>query len=263
MNKSIDKSQVRRHFSCHAEEYDRYARIQQKVAEQLADRLSEDLQPCQLALEIGCGTGMLSRQVLRHQPDLLLVLTDLAHGMSRLVQQQFPVCPVCDTDAATLPFLDQRFNLVLSSSVYQWLNDLPGAFAEVARVLTPGGTFAVALFGEKTLYELREAHQQALGPRHSHGQSFPGMEQVAAAAAGLFEIDLLCTEFEIEWHAAVPDLLRNLKRIGAQNASQDRPQGLASRQVMQRMIEYYQQQFGADNGIPATYEVIYLLAKRK
>lgn len=263
MENSIDKSQVRQHFSCHAEEYDRYARIQQKVAEQLSERLSLNRQPWQQALEIGCGTGMLSRQVLKQQPELALVLTDLAHGMSRHTQQQFPTRPVCDTDAAALPFLDSCFDLVLSSSVYQWLDDLPGAFAEVARVLSPGGCFALALFGEKTLSELRAAHQQAVGTRHSHGQKFPGLEEVGSAAAGLFETRLLCSEFELEWHATVPDLLRNLKRIGAQNASQDRPQGLASRQVMQRMMSFYQQQFGAEKGIPATYEVIYLIGQRK
>jgi len=219
--------------------------------------------PCQRALEIGCGTGMLSRQVLQKQPDLQLIMTDLAHGMSCHVQQQFPACPVCDTDAVALPFLAESFDLVLSSSVYQWLNDLPGAFVEVSRVLAPGGRFAVALFGEKTLYELRAAHQQALGNRSSHGQSFPDLKQVASAASGVFEIELLRAEFEMEWHATVPDLIRNLKRIGAQNASQNRPQGLASRQVMQRMIDYYQQQYGTDKGIPATYEVIYLLAQRK
>ncbi|HEY5672568.1 MAG TPA: methyltransferase domain-containing protein [Malonomonas sp.] len=263
MTPCIDKNQVRKHFSSHAQDYDRYAQIQLKVAKQLAGQLPASLPLCRRALEIGCGTGMLSRQVLNRQPDLPLVLTDLAHGMSRHVQQQFPVCPVCDTDAIALPFLAGSFDLVLSSSVYQWLNDLPGAFAEVARVLAPKGRFVVALFGEKTLYELRHAHQQALGNRHSHGQSFPGLERVADAAAGLFEIEVLRAEFEMEWHATVPDLLRNLKRIGAQNASQDRPQGLASRQVMQRMFACYQQQFGTDNGIPATYEVIYLSGQRK
>ncbi len=262
MKNKIDKSQVRQHFSSHAEEYDRYARIQQKVAEQLAARLSTEEQVWGNALEIGCGTGMLSRQVLNRQPGLSLVLSDLAHGMSRHVQQLFPTCPVCDTDAVALPFLSNRFDLVLSSSVYQWLNDLPRAFAEVARVLTPGGKFAVALFGGKTLFELRTAHQHALGKRQSHGQTFPDLNQVAAAA-GLFDIEFLSTEFEVEWHATVPQLLKNLKRIGAQNASQGRPQGLASRQVMQRMIDYYHQEYATEKGIPATYEVIYLLARRK
>lgn len=263
MKSRIDKAQVRRHFSSHAEEYDRYARIQQRVAEQLAARLSTKQQAWKQGLEIGCGTGMLSRQILRLQPDLSLLLSDLAHGMSRHVQQLFTSCPVCDADAVALPFLSNRFDLVLSSSVYQWLNDLPRAFAEVARVLSPGGQFAVALFGEKTLFELRTAHQRALGNRRSHGQNFPDLNQVVAASAGFFDIELICTEFEVEWYATVPELIRNLKRIGAQNASQGRPQGLASRQVMQRMIDYYCQEYAAEKGIPATYEVIYLLAQRK
>lgn len=263
MEPRINKSQVRKHFSAHAAEYDRYARIQRQVAEQLAAQLATPGHPWRRALEVGCGTGLLSRRLLSQQPDLQLVLSDLAHGMSRHVAQQFPACPVCDADAIALPFRDNSFDLVVSSSVYQWLNDLPAAFAEVARVLVPAGRFALALFGEQTLYQLRQSHQQALGKRHSHGQRFPDTKQLASSAAGLFEIELLQTQFATEWHATVPALLRNLKRIGAQNASNTRPQGLASRQVMQRMSDCYQQQYGSDQGIPATYEVIYLLARRK
>ena len=264
VDKMIDKHQVRKHFSCHASEYDRYARVQQKVAKCLADSLPQSLLPGRFAaLEIGCGTGLLSQRLMKLYPEMSLVLSDIAHGMSRYVQQNLKQFPVCDADAAALPFSDNSFKLVTSSSVYQWLNDLPNAFAETARVLLPGGVLLLALFGEKTLYELRSSHQAALADKSSHGQNFPTLEAVSAALGDHFEIMSLRTENEIEWHAAVPDLLRSLKKIGAQNASQKRPPGLASRQVMHEMINHYTDSFGTDQGIPATYEVVYLLARHR
>ncbi len=259
----VNKSQVRQHFSLHAREYDRYARVQAKVAARLAEQLPDCVRGGALGLEVGCGTGMLSRRVLQRFPDLSLILTDLAHGMSQYSQEQFPASPVCDADAANLPFIEQSLDLVVTSSVYQWLNDLPNAFGEVARVLKPGGLFAIALFGEKTLFELRDAHQSALGSRPSHGQNFPTLELVRTSLGDRFDLQLLSSENEIEWHPTVQDLFRSLKKIGAQNASESRPQGLASRRVIGRMIDVYQQQFGGQNGIPATYEVIYMLASRK
>ena len=262
ITKKVDKRQVRQHFSCHAREYDRYARVQQKVATRLVASLCDDLLPRQAALEVGCGTGLLSAQLLQRQPELKLILSDIAHGMSQHVQSVLPQAPGCDADAAALPFKDQGFGLVVSSSVYQWLNDLPNAFAEVARVLRPDGVFALALFAEKTLYELRTSHQAALPDTPSHGQNFPSLEAVAAALQGRFEIITLRSEFEVEWHADVPELLRSLKKIGAQNASQQRPSGFASRQVMQAMMTHYGEVYGSERGIPATYEVVYLLARR-
>jgi malonyl-CoA O-methyltransferase len=62
---------------------------------------------------------------------------------------------------------------------------------------------------------------------------------------------------EIEYHADVPALLRSLKKIGAQNASSAGPPGLASRRVMQRMMDIYRQRHGVGGRIPATYQVIY------
>ncbi|OEU76616.1 MAG: malonyl-[acyl-carrier protein] O-methyltransferase BioC [Desulfuromonadales bacterium C00003093] len=261
VKKTIDKRQVRQHFSSHARDYDRYAHVQKTVAEKLCKRLLPLSGPWRHALEIGCGTGMLSQQVAGCFPDLPLVLSDLAHGMSQHTQQLQPRSPVCDADAAALPFVRASFDLVLSSSVYQWLNDLPNAFSEVARVLQRDGLLALAFFGERTLFELKESHQWALAEKLSHGQFFPNLEAVSCALQNKFEILQLESEIEVEWHTGVPALLRNLKKIGAQNASEQRPQGLASRQVMQKMINRYQQQYGAEQGIPATYEVIYLLAR--
>ncbi|NOY12256.1 MAG: methyltransferase domain-containing protein, partial [Deltaproteobacteria bacterium] len=155
----------------------------------------------------------------------------------------------------------ESFQLVVTSSVYQWLNDLPNAFAEIARVLQPNGLLALALFGEKTLYELRTSHQLALTGESSHVQSFPALETVSAALGDGYQILTLHSEFEVEWHTDVPALLRSLKKIGAQNASRKRPRGLASRQVMQAMISHYNKVYASDLGIPATYEVVYLLAR--
>lgn len=260
--KNINKVQVRKHFSVHAAEYDRYAVVQQRVAKRMSSLLQQHDCRWTQALEVGCGTGMLSRQLLPLQPGQSVILSDLAHGMCQCVQQKFPQAKICGADAAALPFVSDSFDLFTSSSVYQWLNDLPNAFAEIGRVLMSGGVLALALFGEKTLYELRSSHQAVLGGDKSHVQNFPAQSDLISALTDHFELLDLRSEFEIEWHGDVPGLLRSLKKIGAQNASSRRPQGLASRQVMQRMIAHYNDHYRCEKGIPATYEAIYLLARK-
>jgi malonyl-CoA O-methyltransferase len=178
-----------------------------------------------------------------------------------------PAVFACDGDAKCLPFADGAFASVVSSSVYQWVDCLPTAFAEVARVLKPGGLFALALFGDKTLCELRASHRQAVVGNNkkqpSHVQSFPTLSEVSAAvsSAGLSCRDLLNT-MEVEYHSDVPDLLRQLKQIGAGNAASDRPRGLASRRVMKSMMEAYEENYRCDTGLPASYEVIIVIAEK-
>ena len=257
---SLLKTQIRRNFSCHAREYERYAQVQKWVAHKLLPCIPA-LPAGARALEIGCGTGILSRLFAHKFPQARLVLSDLAHGMSCQVAGQLPGAPVADADATQLPFKAAVFDLVLSSSVYQWVDDLPQAFAELHRVLRPGGHLVLALFGERTLYELRASHAAALGTRPSHSQGFPDQEQLSAALGPGFVVELLESQIEQEWHEDVPQLLKGLKAIGAQNASRNRPAGLASRQVMADMGEFYRRNFAVAGRIPASYEVLYLRAR--
>jgi len=258
---------VRQHFSCHAEEYDRYAVVQARVVARLLEILAHTDLTGGRCLEIGTGTGRFSAELVRRIPEFKPVLSDIAHGMTLHAAQRLAGSMAVDADASRLPFAAATFRSVLSSSVYQWVEDLPAAFAEVQRVLLPGGNFVFALFGEQSLYELRGSHRRAVrdlkSGRDSHVQGFPGEKDVRQSLAvdGL-QVVQLYSEQEVEFHPSVPALLRNLKKIGAGNASAQRPPGLASRQVMQRMIEFYGETFGSEEGIPATYQVIYGVARK-
>lgn len=263
----IDGRLLRTHFSRHAGDYDRYAAVQKRVVSHLAARLAATGPLTGLVLDIGTGTGALALELGGGAVDRQFVLCDLAHGMTKAAAQRLPGAWACDGDARKLPFANNSFDAVISSNVYQWVDDLPAAFREVSRVLQPGRRFAVALFGERTLHELRGAHRLAVrecGSDHpSHAQNFPSATEVASAleTAGLTCRDRACF-LEVDWHPDVPALLRQLKQIGASNAAADRPKGLASRQIMQRMITLYESRHRQPEGLPATYEVVCAVATK-
>jgi SAM-dependent methyltransferase len=98
------------------------------------------------ALEIGAGTGYFTLNLLRAGAIEEAVATDISPGMlDELVSSATELGLEVETVAAQasdLPFPDGSFDLVFGHAVLHHLPDLDAAFAELARVLRPGGTLA-------------------------------------------------------------------------------------------------------------------------
>jgi malonyl-CoA O-methyltransferase len=262
----VDREKVRESFHRQAGDYDGYAVVQRRVVEHLVALLQEEgVAPTRL-LDIGAGTGRLLARLRQLYPDAMAVGADLALGMCRAAGETLSGRNVhlVNADAESLPFAAGAFDLVLSTSTFQWLTSLDDAFAEVWRVLAPGGLFCFAIFGEKTLYELRSSYRTArrAGPDRTH--SFVSEHDVLAALQrARFADPSVVSELEVEYHPDVPELLRSLKRIGAGTAAPITGKGLSERRVMLDMMDAYRGRFGKDGVIPATYEVVYGVGRKR
>lgn len=261
----VDRLRVKGAFHRRAGSYDGHARVQKRVVDRLAGILAAEKGEPSRLLDVGTGTGMLMGRLRELYPRASAWGIDLAFNMCRTAMNG--TCPagaatVINADAESLPLRGGAFDLVVSASVFQWLAAPDAAFAEAYRVTMPGGRFCFAMFGGRTLHELRSSYGEALSglsadacdPTHS----FLDVEQVADALRGAgFAAPEVFSELEAERHPDVQALLKALKGIGAGNASPERGAGLAGRSVMLRMMEIYRERFGKGGEIPATYEVIY------
>jgi len=262
----IDRTLMRRNFSLHAADYDRYARVQKRVAGHVLERAVEAGFPCGRVLDIGTGTGELARHVAREMPELPLLICDVAHSMTCTAHHALPQAQAFDGDAHQLPLTSNSLSLVLSSSVFQWVDNLKQVFGECARVLTPGGVVAFSLFGEQTLWQLREtfrvARERCSSSAPDYFHDFPSVTQVSQALQAAGFADIRCeSEEERDYHPDLRELLVSLKQIGAQNASRRRPRGLFPRKVMLEMAALYGERFSDCHGLSASYEVIYAVAR--
>ena len=98
-------------------------------------------------LDAGCGTGLLTLAFLRvHERPANVVSIDLSLRSlqtARRAAQKLPQLPrrrvgFAQSNALTLPFADETFDLVLTSGVLEYL-PLREGLGELARVLAPGG----------------------------------------------------------------------------------------------------------------------------
>ncbi|HYH53165.1 MAG TPA: methyltransferase domain-containing protein [Solirubrobacterales bacterium] len=107
------------------------------------------------ALEIGSGTGYFSLNLVQLGVIERLTATDISPGMLTRLAATADALGVggvttVETEAETLPFEDESFDLVFGHAVLHHIPDLDKAFAEFRRVLRPGGMIAFA--GEPSRY---------------------------------------------------------------------------------------------------------------
>ena len=179
---------------------------------------------------------------------------DLAEGMARHAQQVLPDYPWLVGDAEALPLASASVDLVFSSLAIQWCHRPQLLFAELARVLRPGGSCVFTTLGPGTLRELRESW--AAVDDHQHVNRFPAASELNDAALAIPEVNLTLDSncFRMEY-PRVRDLLTELKTLGAHNMNRDRPGGLTSRRALQGMLRAYEH-WREGEVLPATYDVI-------
>lgn len=99
-------------------------------------------------LDIACGTGVLARDALRTVgPSGQVIGLDPAPGMIAAAQEVEPTIDWVLGAAEELDFADASFDHVLSQFGAMFFHDREAALAQMYRVLKPGGTIAIAVWG--------------------------------------------------------------------------------------------------------------------
>lgn len=258
MTAGLDDREIRRAFARAAPGYDEAAFLQREVADRLLERLEMiRIEPARI-LDLGCGTGRASEALKQRHRRTQVIGLDLAHTMARRARRRSrwmrPVEAVCG-DARRLPLAGNSIDLVFSSLMFQWVGDRRACFDELRRVMRPEGVLLFTTFGPDTLTELRESWAAANGRPHVH--DFDDMHHIGdeLVQAG-FSDPVMDSETLTVTYPDARRLMRDLKAIGAHNASTHRHRGLTGRRRFERVLESYER-YRVDGVLPATWEVVY------
>jgi SAM-dependent methyltransferase len=113
-------------------------------------------------LELAAGTGALTTALLAAAPGTSVTATDLNESMVGVGSVREPRAHWRAADAQDLPFDAGSFDLVLCQFGVMFFPDRPAAFAEVARVLAPGGRFLFSSWGPLDTHGFGAVFQAAL-----------------------------------------------------------------------------------------------------
>jgi SAM-dependent methyltransferase len=143
-------------------------------------------------------------------------------------------------------------------------NDLPGALAQIRRILKPDGLFLGCLVGGRTLQELRRVlalvEEESFGGASPRVSPFVDLRDLGALLQRVgFALPVTDVEFLTVRYDDLFALLRDLRAMGAANALVERSRRPLSRRFWLRAAERYAELFAdADGRVRATFELVWL-----
>jgi ubiquinone/menaquinone biosynthesis C-methylase UbiE len=153
-----------------APSYDDWANgLHRKAARRLGELV--DPKPGQHALDVGCGTGLLARQLADAiGPKGTVVGIDISEGMlTQARKERRPNLTLVSMAAERLVFRDQTFDVITMGEVLTYLLDPFEALSEALRVLKPDGRLGVSSQRRSLMTEAQDvffASLVALSRRH-------------------------------------------------------------------------------------------------
>ena len=249
----VDKGRVGRSFARHYGEYNEQAVVQREMAERLAAALAEkapDLR-VQRALEIGIGTGFLTRLLTARFPQAEWWFNDLTPAAFDWIPAGLAQALTLEGDAETLPY-PHGLDLLAGASALQWFDEPQHFFPKAHRVMNGGGVLAIATFGERQFHELAAL---AGSPLH-----YPTLNELAdmARAAGFRLLHTAEWEHTLSFDTA-RDLLEHLRSTGVNGASARRISTPA--QLRAFGAEYAAAHPTKSGKLPLTYHAALLVAQ--
>jgi SAM-dependent methyltransferase len=225
-----------------------------RAAEDLEDRLSAIKRDFPRALDLGTPSVHFARALAtpkRPAPLRAALALDAREDGLRLV-----------ADEEALPFANASLDLVVSGLALQWVDDLPGVFAQVRRILAPDGLFLACMIGGLSLFELRQAlietESEVSGGAGQRVSPFVdmrdlgGLLQRAGFTLPVTDVDSITLRYD-----SMLALCAELHAMGAGNALRER-RPLARRTLL-RAAEIYAQKFSDPDGrVRATIEIVWL-----
>lgn len=243
-------AQVARSFGNACDSYLSAARLQQQVALDALTLLPADSRGH--LLDLGCGPGWIHPRFSSYCQSFSAV--DLSAGMLAKAACAQLAADYIQADAAHLPLQPDSVDKIFSSLMLQWCKQPATVFAEIERVLTPGGRVVITTLVDGTLTELKQAF--ATLDNYQHVNSFLPASELRAAASAAPGISW---QFEQRryplYYPNVQSLARELKALGAHQVAGRQSQGLTGKGYWQQLAAAYETH-RTMLGLQASYQVL-------
>lgn len=254
------KQALAQRFGQAAAVYNAQAQMQKCCARQLINALPDDLElPSGDILEIGCGTGFVTQQLIQRFPDRTLQITDLSAEMLQFCQahlqipaQQQISFQQMDGEAIAL---SQPCAMIVSGFAIQWFQNPIQSLLNLFHQIQPCGYLLLSFPTDRSFPEWKQVCHSLHLPFTAN--LLPNAEAVMLAFQSEAKHCRKHEESVCLTFAGAADFFRSLKSIGAGLNQSGQQLSLTE---MRQLIQHWDRQAG--NSVTVHFQVCFLIIQR-
>lgn len=185
------------------DKYDSNAVVQTHMAHKLINAICRYGNEFDKILELGSGTGILTRETAAHINYKTYYANDLIEKSKEYLDKILPRYTFMSGNAQDIQ-LPERMNLILSNALFQWFKNID--FLHLADMLEKDGLLAFTTFSPENFREIREITGLSL--------EYKSVDEIKSAMSSSFEILYIEEYTEILHFTKVLELLAHIKNTG-------------------------------------------------
>ncbi len=252
-----DKKLIERRFAAHFDTYNHHAKVQEEICALLSEYVElyvgSSLMCVDKVLEVGAGTGFLTKRLFPLFPSASWYINDLVTkalpylediSLSHSVSPEYLFG---DAETIALPI---DLDLVVSASAVQWFDDIQGFISNLS--VREGGVVAISTFSNQNFKEIAYATE-------SEGLLYADERQLVRwfEDSG-YRVERVYSYIKEVFFESPLEVLRHLKYTGVN--------GIKSVQWNKRRLEQFSERYIAnystDAGVKLTYNPLIDIATR-
>ena len=207
INPKLIKNQFEKSF----DSYDQNAIVQKVMAEKLIDELFKIKKDYINILELGSGTGLLTKELVKKINFQTYSANDIVERSKFFINQIIPNSTFyCGNAQKIKP--SKKMDLIISNAMFQWFNDLEKISLYYKNILCPDGILAFSTFSKDNFKEIKDLTGLSL--------EYKSLSEIVQIFEKNFKI-LYSGEFTYKMNFLNPlELLAHMKNTGVNSLSQ-------------------------------------------